>query len=421
MSIHKAIVVAVKVNPHPDPEVHSLAVATIFGETVIVGKDTPDGELGIFFGCELQLSREFAEANDLIRRKDENGNTVGGMFDDNRRVRIQKLRGVKSNGFWCPLSYLSSFGSVDNLKEGDELDEFNGVPICNKYVTLRTKKIGGQNKEGSKRSGATTWFPKHRDTSQFRTSLHEIKPGNEVIVTEKAHGTSQRVARNYDERKLKWWERILVRLGVKINDLEMTEYNGTRNVIIGTRTGGFHSENMRSIAAGRVLPFVDHHMEVFFEVVGYDGQTLIMPSHPTAKSKDKVLRKKYGETISYTYGCVPGAFDIYVYRIAYVLPDGKTVDWLWDDIVEWCKYNNINHVPELDRFVFDGNTEAMAQRIGQLSEGEDVIDPSHIREGVVVRVNSNEWKAFKEKSWSFRVLEGLVKEDDNYVDMEEIS
>ena len=43
--MHEAIISRVKVTPHPDPEVHSLAVGYVCGETIIVGKNTADGEI----------------------------------------------------------------------------------------------------------------------------------------------------------------------------------------------------------------------------------------------------------------------------------------------------------------------------------------------------------------------------------------
>jgi len=163
-------------------------------------------------------------------------------------------------------------------------------------------------------------------------------------------------------------------------------------------------------------------MQVFFEVVGWENHdSQIMPSHFTAKSKDKELSKKYGEKIIYSYGCWPGKFDIYVYRIAYVLSNGQTIDLTWDQVKKKCESWGVKHVPELDRFTFDGRIDSLVEKIEALSDGPDPIDQSHIREGVCVRVDSSEWKCYKNKGWTFKVLEGIAKEQDDYVDQEEIS
>jgi len=188
--MHKAIVCKVTVTPHPDPEVHSLAVGTVMGETIIVGKDTPDQALGLYFPCELQLSAEFAAKNDLIRRKNpETGANEGGMFDPNRRVRVQKFRGVRSHGFWCPLSYLNHFGDTSALKEGDQIDEFAGIPICCKYISRRNPHRNSSQKPTKKKE---LCFPEHRDTEQLRYNIEKINIGDELIITNKVHGCVER-------------------------------------------------------------------------------------------------------------------------------------------------------------------------------------------------------------------------------------
>lgn len=422
--MHEAIVTKVKVQAHPDPEVHSLAVGYVFGETVIVSKDTKDEELGLYLPCELQISEEFAKANDLIRRKDEHGNTAGGMFEENRRVRIQKFRGVKSHGFWCPLSYLSTFGDTSVLKEGDKLTEFNGIPICQKYFPRRTastrsKKVNEVNELKQKQS---VWFPKHKDTEQLKYCLNDIRPGENIVVTLKVHGTSQRVAKSYDEKPEKWYDKVLSKFGIQTDRKFLRNYNGTRNVILKGDDNGYYSEHFRNKVAEKLYPYLEDHLSIYFEVVGWEGpNSLIMPKHHTAKSKDKNLQKQFGDEITYSYGCVEGTFDIYVYRIAYVLPNGKTIDLTWDEVKNKCNSWGVKHVPEIERFVFDGDYDKLIERIEAVSDGVDLIDKRHIREGVCVRCDGSHWKTYKNKGWTFRVLEGIAKENDDYEDMEEVS
>ncbi len=421
--MHEAIVTRIRVQPHPDPEVHSLAVGYVCGETVIVSKSTADGELGLYFPCELQIGVEFAKANDLIRRKDEHGNPAGGMFDENRRVRIQKFRGVKSHGFWCPLSYLSQFGveeDISSLREGDKITTFKGVVICNKYFTPATLR---QRSNSSVKAGKkSVYFPEHKDTKQFKHNLRDFNVGDNIVVTLKVHGTSQRVAKNYVELPEKWYDKFLGWFGIVRDRKVMSLLNGTHHVILKGKQDGYHSGEFRVNVAERLNPFLEDHMQVFFEVVGWENESKqIMSSHFTAKSKDKELAKKYGEKITYSYGCKPREFDIYIYRIAYVLPNGKVIDLMWDEVKKKCEAWGIKHVPELDRFVFDGNIDALLEKVEAMSDGPDPIDQSHIREGVCIRVDSSDWKCHKNKGWTFKVLEGIAKEADDYVDMEEIS
>lgn len=419
--MHEAIVTKIRVQPHPDPEVHSLAVGYLFGETVIVSKETVDGQLGVYFPCELQLSEEFASANDLVRRKNPDGSNGGGMFDANRRVRIQTFKGIKSHGFWCPVSYFKNFGNTDLLVEGDKLTSFNGTLICQKYVTPKTSSLrNGSNP--SKRGMDSVWFPKHKDTEQLKYSLNSIKPGDTLVVTLKVHGTSQRVAKTYDEKPEKWYDRVMKWFGFERNRLFLRYYNGTRNVTLKGDDTGFYSESFRNMVAAKLYPYLEDNMEIFFEVAGWETPNgTIMPSHNTNKSKDKDLKKHYGDIMTYSYGCTPGEWRIYVYRIAYVLSNGRVIDLTWDRVKEKCVSWGVNHVPELDKFVFDGNIDSMIEKIDAISDGPDPIDSRHIREGVCVRVDSSEWKCYKNKGFTFRVLEGLAKESDNYYDLEETS
>jgi hypothetical protein len=53
------------------------------------------------------------------------------------------------------------------------------------------------------------------------------------------------------------------------------------------------------------------------------------------------------------------------------------------------------------------------------SKGSSVVDSTHIKEGVCVRLESGIFpRIFKHKSFDFKVLEGIVK-DSGVVDMEE--
>ena len=44
------------------------------------------------------------------------------MFDENRRIRTQKLRGEISDGFWCPVTLLEPlFGKVETSENEVEI------------------------------------------------------------------------------------------------------------------------------------------------------------------------------------------------------------------------------------------------------------------------------------------------------------
>jgi hypothetical protein len=59
-------------------------------------------------------------------------------------------------------------------------------------------------------------------------------------------------------------------------------------------------------------------------------------------------------------------------------------------------------------------------RVEKYYEGEDPIGKTHIREGVVVRIDNRPiFTAFKHKGFDFRVLEGIIKDTSDEPDIEE--
>ena len=104
MANHCGYIVKVeKLRKHSNAD--RLQVATFFGNDVIVDLNTQIGDIGIYFPTDLQLSKEFAENNNLVRKKDDAGNNVGGFLDpEKRNIKAIKLRGEKSDGLYCPIS-----------------------------------------------------------------------------------------------------------------------------------------------------------------------------------------------------------------------------------------------------------------------------------------------------------------------------
>ncbi|MCK5021216.1 MAG: hypothetical protein KAS32_29670, partial [Candidatus Peribacteraceae bacterium] len=168
-----------------------------------------------------------------------------------------------------------------------------------------------------------------------------------------------------------------------------------------------------------------HKGEVlYYEIVGYTTTgKAIMPSVPTKKIGDKATVKKYGDVMHYKYGCVEGIADIYVYRITMVNEDGIAYDLAWDRVKDRCRTLGVKHVPEMaETVIYDGDLDKLTEKVSEMMEGDSTIDPSHIREGVVVRADNGSGTIFmKAKSHTFGLLEGYIKEDENYVDMEEVA
>jgi hypothetical protein len=84
---------------------------------------------------------------------------------------------------------------------------------------------------------------------------------------------------------------------------------------------------------------------------------------------------------------------------------------------------NLKYVPELitNPIIYDNNIKKLSELIRHLTVGPSTIDMTHIREGIVLRIENKDGVDFlKEKSFEFKLLEGIIKDDSNYVDLEEV-
>ena len=53
----------------------------VFGNNIIVDLSYKEGQRVVFFPVDGRLSDEYAEANNLVRKKDEAGNNIGGYLE----------------------------------------------------------------------------------------------------------------------------------------------------------------------------------------------------------------------------------------------------------------------------------------------------------------------------------------------------
>jgi hypothetical protein len=406
-----------------------LQVGECFGNFVIVSLETQDNELGIYFPTDGRLGMEYCETNNLLRKKDTDGNQIGGYLEpEKRHISSLKLRGEKSDGLFMPLKSLEKFCNIADLKEGDLITILNGVSICEKYIPKSNRRSSVQNPSKKKTIKIETesypFFEEHIDTCQLAYNTQQFKEGDLCYITLKMHGTSQRTANTVKEKTkvLPYWiYRILKLLKIEMQSKKTWDYvTGTRRVTLKDYEGGFYGSNdfrgqWHNFFKGKLRK----GEEVFYEVVGYthDSQT-IMPECSNSKTKDKEFIKQYGDTTRFTYGCETGQNDIYIYRMTMTNEDGSVVEYPWHLVKLRCEQMGLKYCPEFDKFIFT-KIDDLIERVNTYVDGVDPIGKNHIREGVVVRVDNKEkFSAFKHKNFYFKVLEGIIKSDE-VLDMEE--
>lgn len=444
------------VRKHPNAD--RLQLGTCFGNTVVVSLDYTDNQLGIYFPSDGQLSVEFAEANNLLRKKDENGNNIGGYMDpDKRNVTAIKLRGEKSDGLFLPLTCLETFGDISTLAEGDRIDNFNGVEICKKYIPRKQNKTGGYSSGNKTRKTAVPIAPlfrEHADTEQLAYNHGAFSEGDYVEITLKMHGTSQRTA--YLPRltgyKKSFWDILFRREGKPTYEWDYV--CGTRRVVLDNFDGGFYGSNaFREDHFNSIVNKLWKGETIYYEVVGFTSdQNPIMGRCDNTKTNDKEFINQYGSTTTFSYGCEPSGYrreyvngtseqirtkvpvsDMYAYRMTITNEDGDVVEYPPDFVRYRCDQMGIKTVPVLWRGIIPNlpidteegrsiNTpgEFIQYIAEQYYDGPDPIGKTHIREGVVARiVNRPKFCAYKHKNWYFKCLEGIVKAEADAPDMEE--
>lgn len=401
----------------------NLVEVNVQGNSCLVSKDSPEDQLYFFFPAECQISHEFLSMNDLYRHSELNADkNKKGYFEDTRRVKAQKFKGIISSGFVIPTT--SFMTSIHEWEVGDEFNEINGFEICRKY---KRKRAGGQTGFSNPRTKVlddivdSKQAPEHPDTAQLMRNLHKLNLDTRIIVSYKLHGTSARTYNVLAKRKLTWLERMAKRFGVKVQE-EQYEY-----VVASRRT-------LKSVGFEE-LPGKNHYFtegDLWSEVakIRLDGRL-----YKGEAVYYEIIGKTYGGQdiqAGYSYGL--DTPHIFVYRITNINAQGVEVDLSYNQMKHRAAQLGLDICPEffvgtLGEFIdkYDsGQTykelEEPLTRIfyNKLLEQPSILDKSVVEEGFCVRIEDSYPKAeiYKVKSKKFLEHETKVK-DKELVDMEE--
>lgn len=438
---YQGIVTTVKLRPHPNAD--KLNLAEVAGHQLVCAKDAyEDGDTVIFFPEGGQLSHAVCHENDLYRENKGENKTPGvyGYFEENRRVRSIKLRGEISEGFMLNLRCFAFTGAdLSKIRPGMLITEIGGCEICQKYETRATKqaraKAGGQKRKDINN------FAKVGETPKFRYMMNSVPEGSLITVSEKVHGTSGRtglisilVDVPVEEGFFtEWWRRLR---GLPIPTKRVRQFvhvSGSRRMIVAqgqqvskyTPDGEMIPLGYRQRIHNDLMGCLHPGESLYYEIVVVNDQGTSEFHHKMNDKKDQVqksLRKKYGERMEYTYGVAPGSHKIWIYRITMQNEQGHAVRLGWNQMVKRAGELGIDVCPQLDQFIYDGDVEKLNERLAAISDGPSTLDSTHIREGVAVHVDSPRMQnVLKRKGFAFCHLEGIAKNDETYVDAEEIS
>lgn len=329
------------------PVADRLDVCTVGGWNCVTPKDSvKTGGLVIYFPIDSVLPKELEDR--IFGEKAK-------IKLNGKKVKTIKIRGEFSQGLAIPLNRFPEYATE---KVGADLTERLGV-VKWESPPDAYKGANFKGRQASKKE-LNPYFYKYTDLEHFRKRTAWFSENDDVIATEKLHGTSFRVGylpisvNEYTP----WWKKLALKLGW-LSKYELCY--GSRNVQLQTR-------------------FIKSRF-TFKDLPG-DVYTKILLQEKI-KEKIKPGEAIFGEIVGhgiqkhYFYGHGPDKLSLYIYDIQI---DGR---WLnHDEIVLYCSARGLKMVPELYRGKF--NFEQIQKHLTGPSTICEAFDQP-IREGVVLR------------------------------------
>lgn len=400
----------VKINALLDIEgADKIKRVVVQGNNVIVSKDTPVGELMLYFVSGTKLSEDYCHKNNLYEDNTKNRDTTTkGYINSKSRVRAIKLRGVISDGFIMHMSSLLPFlevGSIAGLKEGDYFTDINGHSLCEKYfVPARNGNVGGK---APKQLGTKVkdiiiqnQFRFHFETEHFVRNLNKFSQESEVIITRKLHGSSLILSNVLVNKALSFKEKVFKFFGgnVPTSEYGMVWSSGKpksklpKGVVSehnewNTPNPSFYGANIWERAYNEIGSKVEKGISIYAEIVG-----------------NSIQRDLF--TYNQDYG-------IHVFRITSTNVDGNVYEFSWEQVKEYCKKYELTHVQEYfvgkvkEMVVNDDNLLDYLQRKYLNKSYPDCV----YDEGIVIRLRATD-ELFKLKSPNFILQEDKSLQND---------
>ena len=374
------------------PGLDNLVAVTYQGNTCLVGKDSNPEELYLFFPAECQISHEFLSFNNLYRHSELNlDKTKKGFFEDNRRCKTVKFKGIISTGFVCPLNFLEYLDEYKylTLKVGDEFNSINGVEICTKYLKPREKRSGMSNPKTKTLDSIvdSRFVPEHIDTSQLLKNIHKLNLSDEIVVSYKLHGTSARYFNTLVKKPLNWKDKLAKWFGVNVVEEKYDYICASRRVI---KSCGFEElpDKNHFFTSGNLWSSVGKE---YFEGKLNQGEAVYC----------EIIGKTYtGEVIQHGYSYGFEKPKVYIYRISMISSQGIEIDLSYQQMKERAIQLGIDICPEfyhgtllsfISNYGLHGssleNTESCLNHIfyDLLLEKPSILDSSVIEEGFCIR------------------------------------
>jgi hypothetical protein len=147
-----------------------------------------------------------------------------------------------------------------------------------------------------------------------------------------------------------------LKFGVKVQTTQYDELYSSRSVLKNRyinegATNGFYNEDIWEVVHNELKHKIEPGISLYGEIVGF------LPSGAHIQRGYDYgcvnLIDKYSVSNAYPLGSpIPNPFGIYqhkfvIYRITYTKPDGNVIEFSWQQIKNYCKKYELEHVKEL--------------------------------------------------------------------------
>ena len=294
------------------------------------------------------IDREIIDTEHNINELKNILKSKSGFFNKHGRVRMIRLKGVPSMGYLFSQEELAKYNSkVNDINMVDllnvDFDTIDGELFIKAYVPYIPPKKEPRSHTSKAQKKIEQFdrmipgeFKFHYDTNPLGKNIWKIQPTDNVVITNKLHGTSAIYSyiKTRKPRKLifyKWlWNKFIKLTGMftkyKCIDYDIVYDNvySSRTVIknqyINKSVGcGYYKEDVwlkyNELLKGHLTP----GMSVYGEIVGYqdNSQTMIQKG--------------------YDYGCEIGTNFFMPYRITQIDDDGQITEWNVSQVKEWTE------------------------------------------------------------------------------------
>lgn len=329
--------------PRPHSNANKLLCVSVLGNNLITGLSAKEGEPYVFFPLESAINLEYlAHSNSLddpTLNKDKK--TKGFFSPKHGRVKALSLRGEKSEGYVAPAHTIEEWSGY-KFKPDDfdkDFDHIGDIKVCEKYINraalrkleIEANREKNKNKKVKRESKLVEdQFRVAEDTKNLKREMDKLNIDDVITISYKMHGCNFSMGRVLCKKPLKWHEKILNKIGVKISDTHYDLVYASRRIIKNAYADenkrGYYDVDVWKIIADKYKDCIKDNVVLYGEIVG------------------QLPNGKWIQT-EYDYGCATNTCEAYIYRGTIVNNKGEVFEMSTPQLKRYCAKMGLKMVP----------------------------------------------------------------------------